>query len=206
MSNPLPYQSPIILHHCCSCNVHINKPIDIYGTNFGAVYDASKHIFVVKDKIIMKLNSNKYQLEEYHFHIPGEHDMNGKIYNAEVHFVFVQLNRGETQIPSDYVCRNICCCNQHSTIDPLDQNHRNIFVIGRAICPSNIYTDLTKMQVDIPECYYMYDGSLTTGNYAPVRWIVGDSPIRCNIDEIHHFAKDARPLQELNGRIVLFSG
>ena len=107
MSGDTYYQSPILLHHCCSCNITINEPVGIRGINYGAVYDASKHIFVVKDKIIIKFNSNKYQLEEYHF--------------------------------------------------------------------------------------------------SPVRWLVGDEPIRLNIEEISHFAKDARPIQESDGRIILFS-
>ena len=202
MSTSLHYQSPIVLHHCCSCNIDISKPISIKGVNFGAIYDASNHIFAVKDKIIIKFNSKSYQLEEYHFHVPGEHDINGKIYDAEVHYVFVQLKRGEKHIPIDYVCKNICNCGEHSTDVLYD---RNIFVIGRAISSNCKCVDLAEIQPEVPSCYYMYDGSLTTGNFAPVRWIVGDEPIHLNLDEIKKYAKDARPLQELDGRIVLFT-
>jgi carbonic anhydrase len=209
------YQSPIILHHCYSCNINVDKQIHIKGFNYGAIYDPSKHIFKVQDKIIIKLNSNKYQLEEYHFHTPGEHDVNNKIYDAEVHYVFVQLHPGEKHRPENYICRNVCCDNEPDTSNesktdddcdcPCDDTVRNILVIGRLICPDDDCIELDKIQVDVPSRYYMYDGSLTTGNYAPVRWIVGDSPICMNVNEIEYFTKSARPIQSLDGRIVLFS-
>lgn len=209
MSGDTYYQSPILLHHCCSCNITINEPVGIRGINYGAVYDASKHIFVVKDKIIIKFNSNKYQLEEYHFHIPGEHDLNGQIYESEIHYVFVQLTHGEKYREHNYVCRNVCSCrtdfHDNITMVNADENDRNILVIGRVIRPTEKRYDLSKIQVDLPACYYMYDGTLTTGNFSPVRWLVGDEPIRLNIEEISHFAKDARPIQESDGRIILFS-
>lgn len=201
-----PYQSPIILHHCGSCNINMYKPLSIKGTNYGAIYDASKHIFKVTDKVIVKLNSNKYQLEEYHFHIPGEHDVNGKIYAAEVHYVFAQLKRDEKCRPADYVCRNICCCNGDGNEESKQEDdNRNILVIGRTICTTNKDTDLSTIQVDLPSRYYMYDGSLTTGNYSPVRWIVGDEPIRLSFEEIEKFSKNARTIQSLDGRIILYS-
>lgn len=201
------YQSPIILHQCGSCNISVDKQIYMKGVNCGAIYDPSKHIFKVQDKIIVKINSNKYQLEEYHFHTPGEHDINDTIYDAEVHYVFVQLHPGEKHRPGNYICRNVCCGDEHHTANEskTDDTVRNILVIGRVICPDDECIDLDKIQVDVPSCYYMYDGSLTTGNYAPVRWIVGDYPMIMNVNEIKHFSKSARPIQSLDGRIVLFS-
>lgn len=211
---PTAYQSPIKLHLCHSCNINISNPIFVKGINKGAIYDPSSHIFVVTDKIILKMNSKKYQLDEYHFHNPGEHDVNGKIYDAEVHYVFSQLKPGENQRPDDYKCRNVCNCNDHDRGHGHghDTNDRNILVIGRVISPSKHHeipdlsgTPFLTLQVDAESNYYMYDGSLTTGSFAPVRWLVGDEPIYLNLDDIKKVSKNARPIQNIDGRIILFS-
>ena len=236
---PTAYQSPIKLHLCHSCNINISNPIFVKGTNKGAIYDPSSHIFVVTDRIILIMNSKKYQLDEYHFHNPGEHDVNGKIYDAEVHYVFSQLKPGEKHTPDDYKCRNVCNCNDYDRDHDYsnDTHDRNILVIGRVISPSrhheipdleragdvfpkeagerlnSVYecrrslsdTPFLRLQVDTESNYYMYDGSLTTGSFAPVRWLVGDEPIYLNLDDIKKVSKIARPIQNIDGRIILFS-
>ena len=53
--------------------------------------------------------------------------------------------------------------------------------------------------------YYEYDGTLTTGELKPVRWIIGKYPIYLNIKQIECIAKPARPIQDLDGRIILLS-
>ena len=65
--------------------------------------------------------------------------------------------------------------------------------------------DLDKIQPIAPSKYYEYDGTLTTGDFLPVRWIIDNSIISLNIDEIIPIAKDSHPIQSLNGRIILFN-
>lgn len=203
------YQSPIVLHHCCSLD--IKKPIYIKGKNVCAKYNCEKHVFEVKSRVIIKVNSIRYQLSEYHFHVPGEHIVNDKLYSAEIHYVFVQLKNCERKLPKHHICQNIChCCEINEKYEKYEKckcdDDRNTLVIGRVINPTEKCRDLSNIQVEIPDCYYEYDGTLTTGNYAPVRWLVGDDPVCFNICEIKKFAKPARPIQPLDGRIVLFSG
>jgi carbonic anhydrase len=199
------YQSPICLHHCSS--IDIKKPICIKGKNYCAKYNCHKHVFEVTSRVIVKVNHNRYQLSEYHFHVPGEHVVNDRIYSAEVHYVFVQLDHCEKYLPKKYVCHNIChCCETKEHFEnKCHDDNRNILVIARVINPTDKCSDLSNIQVEIPSCYYEYDGTLTTGNFAPVRWVVGDDPICFNICELRKIAKPARPIQPLDGRIILFS-
>ncbi len=52
---------------------------------------------------------------------------------------------------------------------------------------------------------YMYDGSLTTPTYGPVKWIVADNPKKQNLAQLTVVAKSARVLQPLQGRILLYN-
>lgn len=135
------------------------------------------------------------------------------IYEAEIHYVFIETNEvsndffrhEEPPIEKDPMVAetrrisNICdCCQRRSS----DQNY---LVIGRVINNTNIYKDLSKIQVKIPTCYYEYDGTLTTGTYSPVRWIIGNDPVHFNFTSLIPIAKTSRPIQKIDGRIILFS-
>ena len=190
------YQSPIELNRKNTIKIH--QYFDIFGTNNGAVYDSSAKIFEVKDNIILNINNKNYKLEEYHFHIPSEHIVNNIIYPSELHYVFYELDDCNKEKKENKTkCRDVCGCNNN-------HNEDNILVIGRLVCDSNICKSLEKLQVKIPKCYYEYDGTLTIGNYAAVRWIVGENPIYYSFEQIKPFAKSARPSQPEDGRIILF--
>ena len=199
MEDPLRYQSPIPL---CIDNddlFYVKQSIRIHGKNKGAEYIEVSKMYQVKEKIIMKIDGKPYQLDEYHFHVPAEHTINGKTYPAEVHFVFYELSdefkrhRNKTKSRTENGC-----CNYD-----MDDN---ILVIGRVIKDTKKCADLSKLQVNIPSSYFEYDGSLTgTGDETvPVRWIVGNRYIKLPLDKIYPIAKTARPLQPLDDRILLF--
>ena len=84
--------------------------------------------------------------------------------------------------------------------------YKNLLVIGQVIVNSDEpLRNLTRMQVNVPYKYFEYDGSLTDGRFSPVRWIVDEKPIRLNMRDVFPVCKSARPLQDLNGRIILFA-
>ena len=187
------YQSPICLDRG---NIRARKQgICIEGENTGAKYNEESKIFEIQDDIILQIDSIQYKMLEYHFHIPGEHKVHGDIHKSEIHYVFVELNSQDSNI---YECPDVCGCNFH-----FGDISGNILVIGRIIKPSDRKTDVYNVQVDIPNKFFEYDGTLTTGNYSPVRWIVGCNSIHMNICEIEPYHKPARPLQPLDGRIIL---
>jgi len=124
--------------------------------------------------------------------------INDKIYPSEIHYVFVELGKKKC-FDSNHKCSNIC--------GGVASEDGNIFVIGRVIdfSPYYLNKNVFKTQVELTNEYYEYDGTLTFGTFDPVRWVVGDEPVLYNLEELLNHSKTARPLQPLNGRIILFS-
>ena len=169
------------------CQSPISQFIKISGRNCGAIYEPDTHVFRVQNPIVVEVNCVRYQLDEYHFHVPGEHEICSKIHNSELHYVFVELFPGEKYLPigSTDVCNGV------------SPDGRNTLAIGRVIKPTcGCSVDLTTLDVDLPCEYYEYDGSKTTENYNPVRWIVGGYPLKFKLSQLG-------PLQNLDGRIIL---
>jgi carbonic anhydrase len=190
------YQSPIVLTKHDS--IHIHQPLDIIGLNHHAIYDASAKLFIIQKPIYLCIQNKKYKFIEYHFHIPAEHVVQNKEYEAEIHYVFKDCDNIETTDSNEEIesCPDLCgCC--HS-------NDADILVIGRTIIDGPESTNLYKLQPRLPSQYFEYDGTLTTGTYSPVRWIVGLGPIQIRIKDIIPFAKSARLIQPFDGRIKLF--
>jgi carbonic anhydrase len=211
--NCLRYQSPIDLS--LPTGLSVSQQFCRKGKNNGAVFDPHEKIFVITDRIILKVRSGKtikkYRMVEYHFHIPGEHQIescdnhsNGKIYPAEIHYVFTDnLNY---QITDGIPHCNICNEDNHLNINN-NLTNENLFVIGYAISNDNGKKqnfDIFRLNVKPPKYYYLYDGALTGGDVSiPVRWVVGRFPLTFPISEIVPYAKSARALQPLDGRLIL---
>jgi carbonic anhydrase len=199
------YKSPIFLND--DELIKINKYITISGNNTGAIYDKYNKIFKIVDDIILSVHSNKkYKLIEYHFHIPSEHYLNNKRYQSEIHYVFEEYDHSEPHDPvyydsddsSDSVYMDLCCNKRIG--------EKNVLVISNLI-KNNIFKshNLKHMKIKTPKHYYEYDGTSATDGDIPVRWIVDENVIEMNIDEIIPYAKTARPIQDKNGRIILFN-
>jgi len=195
------YQSPITLDK--SNIIKIRQNLHLHGENKCAEYNCESKIYEVKDNIVLRIRSKYYRLLEYHFHVPGEHIIDHECYKSEIHYVFVEITDDltpysrEQHFTRDGEFPDVCSCK-------MPHNPSNILVIGRVITNSEEKECLEKIKVKEPEKYFMYDGSLTTGNYAPVRWIVGQKPVDMNIEEIEKIAKKERPIQKLDGRIILY--
>jgi len=186
------YQSPIALTKREA--IRFSQHFRLLGENKNSVYDPSRNFFQVKNNVKLEVGSRNYRLAEYHFHVPCEHIVEKEHNLAEIHYVFVE--------EQDFIegrCPDVCGCSMPNEISG------NILVLGRTIRQEGKETeDLANFPVRIPRNYFMYDGTLTTGNFAPVRWIVGRDPIYLNVLEIAPVAKHARPIQEEDGRIVLY--
>lgn len=185
------YQSPISIDK--NDSVFIHQPIKLHGKNYGAIYDASAKIFIIKDAVYFYINDNKYKWIEYHFHLPAEHIINSDNYEAEIHYVFKKCDDyTDTNFFSPF---DVCSCTEDT---------KDILVIGKVITNSDVPVDLTTIQVKLPTRYFEYDGTLTTGTYSPVRWLIGDCPERFLINNIIPVAKTERPIQPFDNRIVLY--
>jgi carbonic anhydrase len=212
------YQSPIILEPFNY--IKIQQYIHHSGINEDAHYNKDTRNFEVKSHVYINMNSKTYKLDEYHFHIPSEHIVNGETHEAEIHYVFIEHTEDDHPIKNSIlklpitrkkIHSNICNCCESSDFGNQCYNdlNRDIVVIGRTIhnnCISKRSKQkLKNMQVRIPHTFYQYDGTLTTGAFLPVRWLIGANPIFLDIEQVAVVAKPARPIQDLNSRIILFS-
>ena len=188
------YQSPIHLQKIDS--IKIEQSVHCQGTNQYAEYDAEDKVYRVTNNILLKIGKKHYKLHEYHFHVPCEHIIDNRKFPSEIHYVFMEIDGCEKESPlCDY--GDFCGCNHRYP--------NNVLVIARLINDIDDCADLSKLQVKIPSCYYEYDGTLTTEPYSPAKWIIGKTSIYFNTKQLILVAKPSRPLQELNGRLVLYS-
>jgi hypothetical protein len=110
-----------------------------------------------------------------------------------------------------YEYSDLCCSSIYGMYR--DRGFSNILVIGKLIENYEYYInalhdsfiDLTKIQCTVPKKYFEYDGTLTTGTLDPVRWVIDDDVLQMDVKKLGRFAKTARELQLLDGRIVLFN-
>lgn len=182
------YRSPIAL--CCNEAINVCQKIKVTGCNHGAKYNGT--VFEVQDVIIITLGSRRYQVDEYHFHMPGEHEFCGKIYAAEFHYTLVELHNNEKYLPDNY------------KVDGIIPADRNIMGLARPIKKGGKPTDLEKLQVPLPCNFYEYDSTRHIPNFNPVRWVVGPKPLKFDINQVAEKALPARPLQPVNNRIILY--
>jgi hypothetical protein len=115
------YQSPIVLDKADSIKIH--QTLEIYGRNEDAVYNQVTQNYEVKRNIILTIKNKKYRLDEYHFHNPSEHKVNGHMYPAEIHYVFIEFDNEIDNEKED--CKeirehsNICCCHFETVLSSL---------------------------------------------------------------------------------------
>jgi len=110
----------------------------------------------VRNKIIATLNDRqRYQLHEYHFHVPAEHEICGQKYDAELHFTFIELREGEMHLGV-----------LAGATAPAD---RNLFVIARVIQAGGRKKDLSLLQPSPPANFYQYNATKAVADFNPVR-------------------------------------
>jgi len=114
---------------------------------------------------ITSYNGHDYKLIQYHVHIPAEHQINGKIYKAEVHFVHKDEQSNEYLVIAIFL---------DSTID------NNVFdeaIYETGITNTNTKTtvsiDMSKLSDVFSSDYFTYAGSLTTDPFTDdVTWVI----------------------------------
>lgn len=149
---------------------------------------------------MMKFGNIQYQLLQFHFHTPAEHQLNGKNFPAEIHFVnqgptniavigvFVKAGRENAEIQK--ILNNIP--KEHDAPKTIN----NIVINPMQLLPTN-------------RSYFTYAGSLTTPPCLEnVQWIVMEQPIEASTNQIQKLRAaigedNVRPIQPLNGRRIV---
>ncbi|MEZ4502375.1 MAG: carbonic anhydrase family protein [Dehalococcoidia bacterium] len=144
------------------------------------------------------VDGERYELLQFHFHAPSEHEIDGKPAAMEVHFVHRNAEGELAVIGALYQL------GEHNpTLDGVwaalpttteDEVHIDGFV-AEALLP-------------LDRSVFRYSGSLTTPPCSEgVKWHVITTPLSASAEQVEAFINivgdNARPVQPLNGRSVL---
>jgi carbonic anhydrase len=144
------------------------------------------------------IDGQTYQLNQFHFHTPSEHAIDGRHAALEAHFVHqnqqgdlaviaVMLQPGES---NDLFARIMAAAPHEEGESP----------VGGTVNPLDL--------VSTTDHFVTYQGSLTTPPCSEnVEWLVLETPLTIAQADADAFAAifpmNARPLQELNRRYIL---
>jgi carbonic anhydrase len=150
----------------------------------------------------MTVDGKTYELVQFHFHHPSEEEINGHRYDMVAHLVH-KSKEGKLRVVAVLIKEG----NPNQLISTLWDN-----------LPSekDKELDLDRIEVNAADLlpanhkYYTFAGSLTTPPCSEgVTWYVLETPISLSKAQIDKFAgiypRDVRPVQPLDGRVVLES-
>ena len=141
----------------------------------------------------------RYELVQFHFHLPSEEKVNGKSSAMVVHLVHRNA-AGKLAVVAVLLDKG----GASETIDSLWKNIPREKEKESAVAGASI--DATKL-LPASQSYYTFQGSLTTPPCSEgVTWFVLKSPLKIADGQVAAFAKiyplNARPVQPLNGRTI----
>lgn len=145
------------------------------------------------------IQNKTYQLLQFHFHTPGEHQLDGKLAPAEFHFVHQSADGALAVIGVNVVegKDNLALKTIIKQLDHLKKNEK------LAATDINLRDLLPK-----DTTYYHYPGSLTTPPCSEsVQWHVMKTPITLSAKSIkaldsYYSFNNNRPVQSLHGRKI----
>ncbi len=149
------------------------------------------------------LNGKTFELLQFHFHHPSEHELNSNSYPMEVHLVHQGAN-GELAVLGIFMERGSSRNNTLESIwSALPENE------GPEQIRPEILIDPSSL-LPTQKAYFRYNGSLTTPPCSEiVNWVVYKEPIQVSDAQIEKFASvvgmNARPIQSINRRFLLES-
>jgi carbonic anhydrase len=148
----------------------------------------------------MVVDTVMYEMKHVEFHTPSENTIKGKSFPLEAHFLHTDA-KGNTAILAVMFEEG----TENKALAKLWQQMPKTKVQPKKLNSKVLASDLTPRD----KTYYRYNGSLTAPPCTEgVIWIVMKSPMTASKSQINAFKKvvkhnNNRPLQPLNGRIVL---
>ncbi len=141
-----------------------------------------------------------YELKQFHFHSPSEHQVNGRSFGMEMHFVHTS-EEGALVVVGVLIAEG----KEHPVLKKLwsfmPENPGETSVQPIGIEDTNLLPPTRD--------YFAYNGSLTTPPCSEgVKWIVLKTPIEASAEQIAIFkervgATTNRPVQPNNARLIL---
>ncbi|KGE18702.1 hypothetical protein PWYN_04435 [Paenibacillus wynnii] len=145
------------------------------------------------------LEGKTYTLQQFHFHLPSEHEVNGSHADMELHFVHKD-EEGKLAVLSVLITKGAenAELNKIWSMIPAEENEEGVEIEGdfdmNKLLPADLHS-------------FRYQGSLTTPPCTEgVQWIVLESPVPWSAEQINKFKAifphDNRPVQPLGAREV----
>tara|TARA_B110000037_G_scaffold9957_1_gene10832 strand:- start:7738 stop:8526 length:789 start_codon:yes stop_codon:yes gene_type:complete len=123
--------------------------------------------FVTSDNsnYITSYNGHDYKLLQYHVHISAEHQINGKIYNAEVHFVHKDEQSNEYLVIAIFL--------DSSIVDDNVFDEAIYDTAGITNTNTSVSINMSQLSDVFSSDYFTYAGSLTTDPFTDdVTWVI----------------------------------
>jgi carbonic anhydrase len=152
----------------------------------------------------IEIDGTEYALEQFHFHAPSEHTLNGRSFPLEFHFVH-KAPDGSVAVLGVFAVAGRANPAFSKLVRALPPREG-----GRLM----VEGELNALDLLPPDAAsasrWSYDGSLTTPPCTePVRWNVFSRPIELSREQIARYTAvydhNNRPVQLLNGRPLRFS-
>ncbi|MDQ0192059.1 carbonic anhydrase [Paenibacillus wynnii] len=145
------------------------------------------------------LEGKTYTLQQFHFHLPSEHEVNGSHADMELHFVH-KNEEGKLAVLSVLINKGAenAELNKIWSMLPAEENEEGVAIEGdfdmNKLLPADLHS-------------FRYQGSLTTPPCTEgVQWIVLESSVPWSEEQINKFKAifphDNRPVQPLGAREV----
>jgi carbonic anhydrase len=146
----------------------------------------------------VNFGNTRFDLEQFHFHHPSEHTLNGSHFPLEIHFVHRSAS-AKRLILAVFVAEGREHPLLHTLFDHLPHVHEKIRLSAD---PASLFPEDRQ--------FVEYEGSLTTPPCNEgITWVVLTTPISASTAQIGQFAAvfphNNRPLMPLNGRHLLSS-
>jgi carbonic anhydrase len=148
----------------------------------------------------LELDGTRYELAQFHFHTPSEHQLNGKAWPLEIHFVH-HTAEGKLAVVGVLVktgAENAALKALFGNLPATQEVKNQLEVDPTALLPAKLE-------------YFTYEGSLTTPPCSEgVHWMVVEGPIAASKAQVEAFRKlfpqNARPIQPLHARAIELEG
>ena len=146
----------------------------------------------------IEVGGARYDLTQFHFHTPGEHTVEGRPFDMEVHLVH-QNEEGTLAVVGILVRRG----GEHPVLDDLAEQlpePGESLAIEKKIAVAELLPEASRI--------FRYEGSLTTPPCSEgVQWFVFETPVEVSAAALAAFeavlGDNSRPVQPLNGRELL---
>lgn len=146
----------------------------------------------------IEIGRNRYMLDQFHFHLPSDHTVNGAPRAGELHLVHKSTGRivvvGVFLVESEHA---------NPALEPIVHLARKA-----SACQTVPSSEMIDPRTLLPKSaeYVTYDGSLTTPDcHGRVKFYVMTEPISASAEQIRALAANGpsarRPVEPLNGRV-----